>query len=119
MSTAGDQVGARRCDQVERRRELAGRLFGVARVRPVGLVHRDHVGELEHALLDALQLVAGAGEHEQQEEVDHVGDRGLRLPDADGLDEHDVVAGGLDDDDRLAGRARARRRACPRSARVG
>ena len=49
--------------------------------------------------------VAGAGEHQQQERVDHAGDRRLRLSDADGLDEHDVEPGGLDDEDRLARRS--------------
>ena len=33
-----------------------------------------------------------------------LGDGRLGLPDADRLDEHDVVAGGLDDHDRLARR---------------
>ena len=95
-----------------------GRALGVAHVGAVGLVDGDDVGQLEHALLDALQAVAGAGEREQQERVDHVGDGDLGLADADGLDEHDVEAGRLDDDDRLARRpgdaaehARRRRRA--------
>ena len=85
---------------------------GLVDVVAVGLVHRDHVGELEHALLDALQLVAGAGQREQQEGVDHAGDGVLGLADADRLDEHDVVAGRLQHDDRLAGRAGPPRRAC-------
>ena len=72
----------------------------------VGLVDRDGVGELEDALLDALQLVAGAGQREHEEEVDHVGDGGLALADADGLDEHDVEAGGLAEEHRLARAAR-------------
>ena len=68
----------------------------------VGLVDGDHVGQLEDAALDALQLVAGAREREQQERVDHLGDGDLGLPDADGLDDHDVVAGGLEHEHRLA-----------------
>ena len=71
----------------------------------VGLVDRDHVGDLEDALLDALQLVAGARQGQEQEGVDHAGDRDLGLADADGLDQHHVVAGGLEHDHRLGGGA--------------
>lgn len=60
----------------------------------VGLVDRDDVGHLEDAALDALQLVAAAGERQQEEGVDHLGDRDLGLTDAHGLDEHDVEARG-------------------------
>jgi hypothetical protein len=84
---------------------------------PVGLVHRDDVGDLEDAALDPLQLVAGAGQRQEQERVDHLGDGDLRLPDPDRLDQDDVVPGRLDDDHRLprglrdpAERARGRRR---------
>ncbi len=85
--------------------ELDPRELGGREVVAVGLVDRDQIGELEDAALDALQLVAGAGEHEEQEEVDHLGDRGLRLADADGLDQHHVEARRLADQDRLAGLA--------------
>ena len=78
---------------------------GPGTVVTVGLVDRHQVGELEDALLDALQLVAGARQHEHQEEVDHVGDDRLGLPDADGLDQHHVEAGGLDHDHGLPRRA--------------
>ena len=79
----------------------------------VGLVDDDEVGELHHALLDRLQLVAGVRQLQEQEHVGHAGDRGLALADADGLDDHDVVAGSLDDAHRLA---RRRRDAAERSA---
>ena len=69
----------------------------------VGLVHRDHVGELEDAALDALELVAGAGQGEEQEGVDHAGHRRLGLADADRLDQHHVVRRGLEHEHRLAG----------------
>src|SRR5439155_12371693 len=59
------------------------------------------VGQLEDALLYALELVARAREHEDQEEADHRGDRELGLPDADRLDQHDVVARRLADEERL------------------
>ena len=77
------------------------------------------VGQLEHALLDALQLVAGAGQHEHQEEVDHVGDGRLALADPDGLDEHDVEAGRLAQEHRLARAARDAARRERRSATAG
>jgi len=44
-----------------------------------------------------LQLVAGAGEREEQEGVGHLRHEGLGLADADGLDQQDVIAGGHDD----------------------
>ena len=52
----------------------------------VGLVDHDDVGELHDPPLDALQVVAAAGRREQQEAVDHVGHRHLRLAHPDGLD---------------------------------
>ena len=52
--------------------------------------------------LDALQLVAGARQHQREEEIGHVGDRGLGLADADGLDQDDIEARGLAQEHRLA-----------------
>ena len=57
--------------QPQRAGELAGGGAGLLLAVAVGLVDRDHVGDLEDALLDALQLVAGAGQGEEQERVDH------------------------------------------------
>ena len=68
----------------------------------VGLVHDEGVGELEHALLHPLELVAGARLEQHDEEVDHRRDGDLGLADADRLDEHDVVARRLADEHRLA-----------------
>ena len=59
-------------------------------------------GQLHHAALDALQLVAGAGQQQQHEHVGHLRDPGLGLSDADGLDDDDVEAGRLAEDQRLA-----------------
>ena len=72
----------------------------------MGLVDGDGVGEFHDAALDPLQLVAGTRELQQQEEVDHAGHRHFRLADADGLYQDDVVAGGLADQQGLAGLAR-------------
>ena len=85
----------------------------------VGLVHDDEVGELHDPALDALQLVAAGGRHEEQEHVDHGRDRDLRLADADGLDEHDVEARGLAHEQSLRGCGGRRRRACRAWATVG
>ena len=101
-----------------RRQLWRGPLARVASVA-VGLVDGDHVGELEDALLDALQLVAGAGRASStRKKSTMLGDGRLALADADGLDEHDVEAGGLDESivSRVAAR---RRRACRPSATAG
>ncbi len=82
-----------------------GRL-GALDVVAVRLVDRDHVRDLDHALLQSLHLVASAGQHQHQEEVGHVGDHGLGLARADGLHQHGVIAGGLQDQHRLAGLGR-------------
>ncbi len=75
-----------------------GAIFGrrghrAREVVAVGLVDRDHVGQLDHALLQALQLVARTRQHQHQEEIRHVGDRGFRLSGADRFDQHDVETG--------------------------
>jgi hypothetical protein len=87
---------------VQRSGELTGGDAGLDEVVAVCLVDGDDIGELEHALLDPLQPVARAGDHQQQERVDHVGDGRLTLADADGLDDDDVEARCLDEDDRFA-----------------
>ena len=86
---------------------------------PSHLFTRDRVRELEDALLDPLQLVARAGQREHEEEVDHLGDRGLALPDADRLDEDHVEAGRLAEEHRLARAPRDAARRERRSARGG
>jgi hypothetical protein len=92
-------------EQPQRAGELAGGAPGLLLVRAVGLVHGHDVGQLEHALLDPLELVAGAGQGQQQEGVGHLRHQGLRLPDAHRLHQQDVVAGGGHHDQRLPGRA--------------
>ena len=81
---------------------LAAAAASVAR-SPSALFTAITSARLEHALLDALQQVAAAGEHQQRDVVGHAGDHHLDV-DADRLDEHDVEAGGLDNENRLARR---------------
>ena len=76
--------------------------LGPCDVVAVRLVDGDHVGDLDHALLDALQLVASAGQHQHEEKVGHVRDRRLGLPDANRLDQDHVEAGGFADQHGLA-----------------
>ena len=104
--------------QAQRPGELAGRGLRLLLAVAVGLVDRDHVRDLEDALLDALELVAGAGQRQEQERVDHPRDGDLGLADAHGLDQHDVVRRRLEHRHRLdrrpgdaAERAGGRRRA--------
>ena len=69
-------------------------LLGGPRQRLAGairLIHDDGVGQLKNAFLDALELIATTGQHEQQEEIDHPRDLMLRLTDTDGLNQNDVV----------------------------
>src|ERR1019366_377165 len=87
-------------------------------VAAVGLVDRDEIRDLEDAALDALELVARAREHQDDEDVDHVGPRRLALADAHGLHEHDIEPGSPGEQQGLARlaahpaeRAAARRRA--------
>ncbi len=63
---------------------------------PVGLVHGEDVGALQDARLDRLHLVAHPRRGDDQGGVRHPGDLELVLPDADGLDQHDVRAPGVE-----------------------
>src|SRR5262245_45407003 len=72
------------------------RAFGAPDVVAVGFVDGDHVGKLDDALLDPLQIVPTAGEQKHQEEIDHIGDCDLGLTNSYGLDNDDVETRGLD-----------------------
>ena len=62
----------------------------------VGLVDHDHVGDLHHPGLQRLDRVARAGHQHQHDRVGVVDDVDLRLPDADGLHEHVLAPGGVE-----------------------
>ena len=121
VSTGGTQPLRAAVHQAQRAGQLLGR--GPRLVGPVavGLVDRDHVRDLEDALLDPLQLVAGAGQGQEQERVDHARHGDLGLADADGLDQHHVVARRLEHDHRLGRRPghSPERAGCGRGADVG
>ncbi|OPZ62769.1 MAG: hypothetical protein BWY86_00228 [Candidatus Aminicenantes bacterium ADurb.Bin508] len=73
-------------------------VFGSGGVGPedvvsIGLVHDDQVGALHDPFLHPLEFVAGAGDLEEEEHVDHGTDRDLALPNPDSLDEDHVEAG--------------------------
>ena len=81
-------------------------LLGAAgRRAEVGLGDHQHVGHLHDPGLQELQRVAAAGLHDHRDGVGGLGDVGLGLPDADGLD-HDDVEGVRERLRRRAGRGR-------------
>ena len=98
-------LGVGQGEEMERVSYVSGGEFGALHVY-LGLVYRDHVGHFHDAAFHALKLVAGVGELEQEEEIDHGVGRHLGLPDTDGLDNDDVEAGGLAEEDDFAGFAR-------------
>jgi hypothetical protein len=57
-----------------------------------GQLTLSHQTRLHHP---RLEFIAGAGEHEDEKEIDHVRDDRLGLTNAHGLDEDDVEAGRL------------------------
>ena len=70
--------------------------LGRGRQRAVGLVDHEHIGHLEQAPLDALQVVAAGGSGDSQHRVADVGHARLGLAHPHGLHEDHVEAGSLD-----------------------
>ena len=100
-------------EEPERRAELCLCKACALQIVAVGLVDDYAVGHFHDAAFDALQLVAGARELYEQEEVDHRVYGSLALPHADCLDENIVVACGFAEYDRFA------RFPCDSSERTG
>ena len=71
----------------------------------VGLVHHEDVGNLHDAGLDRLHIVAGAGHQHDDRDVGGADDVHFVLADADRLDDHDVLAGGVEHQRGVARRA--------------
>ena len=104
-----------RCrEKVQRVLRLGARTFRGSHVCAIGLVYRHQVGQFHHAALDALQLIARAGQRDQQKEVHHLVHRGLRLAHADRLHQDVPVSRSLAQQHRLA---RPLRHAAGNSAR--
>ena len=86
--------------------EIGGSHLALVDILAITLVDDDTVADLHDASLDALQLVAGTCQLDEQEEIDHRMAGGLALSDTYSLDEYLVEACGLAEDDgltRLAG----------------
>ena len=71
---------------------------------PVGLVDDVDVADLQDPGLGGLDAVAHPRGQQHQRGVGEPGDLDLALAHADGLDQHHVEAGGVEDPDRLRGR---------------
>ena len=95
-------------------RRIAGRRLGLGerddrahlvqhrlRSRMIHLVDRDHVRDLHDPRLQRLHRVARAGHEHEQDRVRDPGHLDLALPRADGLDEDDVLPGGVEQEHRL------------------
>ena len=79
-------------DELRHALVLSARDLRGQEVVAVRLVDDDGVCELHDALFDALQFVTRTRQHNEQEEIDHRAHGCLGLPDADRLDDDDVVA---------------------------
>ena len=95
------------------------------RALAVRLVDDEDVGNLHDAGLERLDIVARAGHERHDRDVGRADDVDFVLTDADRFDEHDVFAGGVEHQRRIAGRAgqaaevSARRHAADEDALVG
>ena len=78
VSTCGVQPSADAGNRCSAPRYSHARAARPSQVVAVGLVDRHAVDHLDDAALDALQLVARAGQHQQQKEIGHRADRRLR-----------------------------------------
>ncbi len=74
---------------------------GPVGVGPVALAHHVHVGDLENARLDRLDVVAQARRGDDHRRVSSARDLDLVLPHADGLDDDHLVARSVEHVDRL------------------
>ena len=94
----GFQAPSGRSPRRDHPAQVAADLVGAV---AVGLVDDVDVTDLEDAGLGGLDAVAQAGCHQHHGGVGEPGDLDLALADADGLDDHDVAAGGVEDPQRL------------------
>ena len=73
--------------------------------QPDSVGGKSQVRHLHHTALDALEVVSGTGNQDKEEEITHRVDGRLGLSHAHCLDEDHIVAGGLAQQDGLAGLA--------------
>ena len=95
----------------ERSAACRSRRARVGHLAEVGLGDHEHVGHLHDPGLEELQHVAGARLDDDGDGVGGLGDLGLGLADADGLDHDDVERGGRAPGRPRGWRARGRRAA--------
>ena len=102
------RIGGRHSSGAERlqRQVRRHRLHQAVGALAVGLVDDEDVGDLHDAGLDRLHVVAGAGHEHDDRDVRRADDVHFVLADADGLDDDDVLARGVEDQRRVARRAR-------------
>ena len=112
MPAAGGRFGLEdRRPPLGRRRNVCSdrvrgdRLHQPIRAFAIGLVDDEDVGDLHDAGLHRLHIVAGAGHEHDDRHVRGRDDVHFVLADADGLDDDDVLAGGVEDERGVAGRA--------------
>ena len=103
LTISGFQAPSGRSASAEHRAQLAAYLVGPV---AVGLVDHVDVADLEDPRLRGLDAVAHARRDQHQRGVGHRGDLDLALPDAHGLDQDHVAAGGLEHAQRLRRRPR-------------
>ena len=85
--------------------DVAEGVFGAALLK---LVERHEIGHVEHPDLFELGRCAELGRHDVERDVDQIGDFGVALADASGLQNHQVEAGGAADLDGVLKRPRGR-----------
>ena len=94
-------------DQRHHHRDLGARS---CRHRAIGLVDDEDVADLHDPGLDGLDVVAHARDEDHEVRLHGAHDLDLVLPHADGLDQHDVEARGVEHIDGIVGRPGQHRR---------
>ena len=72
----------------------------------IGLVHDEHVGNLHHARLERLHLVAHPRHEHENRHISGAGDVDFVLPYADGFDRHEILPGRVEHEGGVGRRAR-------------
>lgn len=86
--------------------EGADFLFDTVGAFAVGFIDDEDVGDLHDAGFEALDVVAHAGDEDDDGDVGQAGDLDFILADADSFEEEDVLAAGLDEEGYVSGGVR-------------